>query len=138
MFLSMLLIGFVLYLATLPPPASFMLVYAICSFGAAQAGARTVWRAVVCGALGGLAGFYLVYVVHLLQGGIDSFDIIYLHVQGLCCCFPLGAQIGFGVGYFAQERRFQQRLKAKAEELKQETAEFQRLHPPIADEAEPD
>lgn len=136
MFIATLLTGLVLTLATLTPPASFIIVYAICAVAAAQAGSQSVWRAVICGSLGGLAGFYLVYLVQFLQGGIDAFDHTYLHVQGMFCCFPLGAQLGFAIGYFAQERRFQRRLKAKTEELKQETAEFQRQHPPISDDAD--
>jgi hypothetical protein len=127
-FAAMLLVGVVLTLAMLPEPANLISVYLLGSFGAAQLGSKTVWRAVVCGALGGLAGFYLVCIVQLLQGETQTFYFAYMHIQGMCCCFPLGAQIGFLIGYFAQERRFQDRLKSKIADLEQETAAFEREH----------
>jgi hypothetical protein len=134
-FAAMLLTGVVLTLAMLPEPANLISVYLLGSFGAAHFGSKSVWRAVICGAVGGLAGFYLVGIVQLLQGETQGFYLPYLHIQGLCCCFPLGAQIGFVIGYFAQERRFQDRLKSRIADLEQETAAFEREHRRPADDA---
>src|SRR5688572_17154414 len=71
-FLAMLLIGLLMALATLPEPASSLAVYSLCSITAAGAASRSVWRATLAGGFGGMAGVYLVALVHILRGQVNT------------------------------------------------------------------